>query len=301
MASSLKSTIPDYTKLDLSYHISKYIHEQNIENNPIDLAKIDSKYYDVCDIMPSNAHITSYQYKVLHLNIQGLNAKFEDFKCLLSQLMDVHIHLDAILLCETFLNDQNAYLYAIPGYTFMYHNRQTMTKGGVAMYIRNTIKFKLREDLGCFYEGEFESICIETCGGKETSSIIGEIYRIPNTNAQESLQRYETVLNQLNKCNKQVIIGTDQNFDYLKIDTDKITGNLFDTFLASDLILTITKPTRVTQNSATLIDNIYVKNINPSLHSGIICTNVSDHFPVFCFMGKQNSISKPKEPLTFKY
>ena len=49
------------------------------------------------------------------------------------------------------------------------------------------------------------------------------------------------------------------------------------------LIITmiITKPTRITSHSSTLIDNIFT-NIHDYAHmSGIIMCDISDHFPVF--------------------
>ena len=49
------------------------------------------------------------------------------------------------------------------------------------MYVRDNIKFNHYEDLSIFVEGEFESIFIETCVNGHTS-IVGEIYRIPNSN-----------------------------------------------------------------------------------------------------------------------
>ena len=42
----------------------------------------------------------------------------------------------------------------------------------------------------------------------------------------------------------------------------------------------ITKPTRVTSTSASLIDNIF-SNILPPPNSGILVTDISDHFPIF--------------------
>ena len=48
-------------------------------------------------------------------------------------------------------------------------------------------------------------------------ALIGEIYRIPNTSAELSLCRYEdTIIKLLNHKTHDLIIGTDQNFDYLK-------------------------------------------------------------------------------------
>ena len=66
------------------------------------------------------------------------------------------------------------------------------------------------------------------------------------------------------------------------------------------MIPTITKPTRITPTSATLIDNIYVRHNCPSIFSGIIPYNISDHFPVFCFTGRTKlNTTKNKKPLTF--
>ena len=49
----------------------------------------------------------------------------------------------------------------------------------------------------------------------------------------------------------------------------------------------ITKPTRITSYSATLIDNIFTNDSEFRAKSGIIITDISDHPPVFtCSTGK---------------
>ena len=50
-------------------------------------------------------------------------------------------------------------------------------------------------------------------------------------------------------------------------------------------INTITKPTRVTYTSATLIDHIWSNDTMHNVKSGIVYTNISDHFPIFAFYG----------------
>ena len=54
----------------------------------------------------------------------------------------------------------------------------------------------------------------------------------------------------------------------------------------------ITKPTRITHSTATLIDNIYIKTSKEiKLASGIIIlNNISDHLPVLLFSKKYKSI-----------
>ena len=89
------------------------------------------------------------------------------------------------------------------------------------------------------------------------------------------------------------IIGTDQNFDYTNCAYSK---HLLETFLSACLVLTITRPTRITSESTTLIDNIYVSgNKLENLLSGILVANISDRFPIFLITGKNVRPCKPKK------
>ena len=112
------------------------------------------------------------------------------------------------------------------------------------------------------------------------------MYRIPGTNEKDSIDMYETVLKNI-KQNTEAIIGTDQNFDYLKVNHSK-NMQLLNTFLSEGMIPTITRPTRVTKASATLIDNIYVSMKNSDkLFSTIIPSDMSDHYPCLLFYGNK--------------
>ena len=44
-------------------------------------------------------------------------------------------------------------------------------------------------------------------------------------------------------------------------------------------------PTRLTDTTATLIDNIWTNNIGAKISSGLVTVRVSDHLPVFAFVG----------------
>jgi hypothetical protein len=285
---------------DLNDFMVLFNTDDDTADTPLQLLDIKSNYYDIDDIHVSIPENVSFKYKTIHINIQSLPDKFDKLKLFLHRLKDAHLTIDFILLCETFLTANNAEMYQIPGYKFIHKSRSSLTRGGVGMYIRDDISFKLRDDIAIFHEGEFESIFIETTRN-QNSTIVGEIYRIPNTNEQVSLNRYETVLEPLQNINKEIIIGTDQNFDYLKINTHNNTADLLNIFFACGLVPCITKPTRITHTTATLIDNLYVKPQRESkLHSGIILYELADHLPVFVFSGKE-SASKSKDPLTFKH
>ena len=213
----------------------------------------------------------------------------------------VTLNPDYILLCETFLTDQTASLYQIPGYKLVHKSRTAKTRGGVAIYIRDNIPFHVREDLGYFIEGEFESIFIETTQSGLKHSIIGEIYRVPNTNEKLSVERFERIFERLKDEKKDIIVGCDQNFDLIKVNEHPQTNELLTKAFSNGLIPLITKPTRITHNTATLIDNVYVNA--PQCHqvmSGILLSDISDHLPVFAFLGKKEA-NTHCEPLVFKY
>ena len=189
--------LSNYTELDLKYLYERTTQYENIKTNPFNLADINSHYYDVNDILPDKFSHNNFQCKVLHLNIQGLSSKFDQLQTLLSELSDAHVEIDYFfLLCKTFVNDDNTHLFKLPNYNFIYKNRKIKSKGGVAIYIRYNIQYNLREDLSIFIEGEFESIFIESINNDQTS-IVGEIYRIPNTSVNLSIQRYEAILQKM--------------------------------------------------------------------------------------------------------
>ena len=83
-----------------------------------------------------------------------------------------------------------------------------------------------------------------------------------------------------------MIIGTDQNLDYLKINKHQKTAQFFDFNMSSGILPCFTKPTRVTQTTATLIDNIYISDCRQSYNSAILTCDVSDHFPCLLFLEK---------------
>ena len=56
--------------------------------------------------------------------------------------------------------------------------------------------------------------------------------------------------------------------------------------LSNSFLPLIDKSTRITGKLATLIDNIYTNISMNNCHSGILCTDVSDYFLIFCIFDK---------------
>ena len=108
-----------------------------------------------------------------------------------------------------------------------------------------------------------------------------------------SVKRYESTLNNIKETKiSDVIIGTDQNFDYIKISEQQNIADLLELYIPNGYIPTTTRPTRISHSSATLIDNIYTTlKSNSQMQTDIITTDISDHLPVFTFIG-----ASPKQP-----
>ena len=81
--------------------------------------------------------------------------------------------------------------------------------------------------------------------------------------------------------NKTSFISGDFNIDLLKCDSHRGTNNCFNLMFSLDMYRLIIKPTRISNVSATLIDNIFTNDINRDITSGLLITDISDHLPVF--------------------
>ena len=193
-------------------------------------------------------------------------------------------NIDVGCLNETHLNDSKASLCKIPGYKLEFHNRSTKANGGVAILIHDT-----RLDLDIFEEGIFESYFVEIEGKFKRNILVGSIYRVPNTNEKHFINTYSKMAIKLKSEGKKIIIGTDQNMDYLKVYTHHNTLDLLDTNLDLKLFPTILRPTRITNTTVTLIDNIYLsEQLATKYLSFILDCDISDHLPCLTVFNKQH-------------
>ena len=298
MASRTIDDILTDDNMQLDKVIDNYFNLDNsCDPNPLTSGNINSLNHDIDSV--GLQHLKDYRqnskFSCMHINIRSLPDKFDRLKKFLTNLDNEKIQFDAILLCETFLTDTNHDLFNIPGYTFISRHRKHYRQGGVGIYIKNNINFIIRDDLSIFIEKSFETLFLEVTSSMGSRPIIiGEVYREPNSSCPNSITNYELITNKLQNENKEIIIGTDQNFDYLNIHC-AYSKHLLETFFAACLVPTITRPTRITSESATLIDNIYVSgNRLEYLRSGILVADISDHFPIFVFTGKHVRQCKPK-------
>ena len=139
--------------------------------------------------------------------------------------------------------------------------------------------YKSRNDLE-FDTDTFE-YCVVELKLKTEKLLLCSGYRAPGHNPGKFVEEYEEIVSKMNKTGLPVIIGLDHNLDLLKHKSHNPTSRFVEKNLDLNMVPCITKPTRITKSSATLIDNIFVPlNLVPNVSSYIIIEDMSDHLPI---------------------
>ena len=87
---------------------------------------------------------------------------------------------------------------------------------------------------------------------------------------------YSDILAKKHK-NKLIAIVGDSNIDLLQHNTYEPATKLFDTYTEYGFAPVISRPTRVTTTSATLIDHIFVSTPHRVSNSAVLTLDMSDH------------------------
>ena len=148
------------------------------------------------------------------------------------------------------------------------------------MYIKDTLKFIKRPDLEIMMEG-VETCFIELPRIKLSHVIVGCIYRHPHSDRKDFKENLREKLEYLNRQGYEVYTTSDINQDFFQYSTDKPTSDYLDMLLNLGYMPVITKATRITDHSATLIDHIYTNAPQKAFTSGICLADISD-LPCFC-------------------
>ena len=90
-------------------------------------------------------------------------------------------------------------------------------------------------------------------------------------------------------CEKKyyVLLG---DFNFLKFESNPSTENFLNTLGTFYFQPQILQPTRITDSSATLIDNIFFNSLEHFSISGNLCYDLSGHLPNFLIKGRISSL-----------
>jgi hypothetical protein len=181
------------------------------------------------------------------------------------------------------------------------HRHRTANRGGgVGFYIKNAITFKLVAELSTFIDNVFETITIEAKVHNKTY-MLSSVYRSPNPPANMSTNiqltsfnsHLDTLLARLNALKLNSYIFLDSNLNLLHISTDNNAANYHDLITSNGYLQTITRATRIQHNNFSLIDHILTNSPSTKSQSGILISDISDHFFTFTLPDYQKKHSAP--------
>jgi hypothetical protein len=275
-------------KNDLNLILQKY----SDDDDNINMTSHSSSYQSLDGLVDKFSNLSDY-FLAMSLNCQSLSAKYDQLLILVNHLLQKNIKVGALCLQETWLREESDMsLFHIPNYNYIAQGKYSSEHGGLLVYLHNTLsyqKYKLP-----IKPSIWECMIIKIFSDNNEKDIyLVNIYRPPKANySSETIHDFIAELSRImyDICNSNsiIIMLGDFNIDLLKMHERIHFKDYFLAMIGLGLLPHITLPTRLTETSSTLIDNIY-SNIPHNNHlrctSGILVSDISDHF--LCY----NSVS----------
>ena len=204
--------------------------------------------------------------------------EFKDF------IADLNYDFSIISLTETWCLDdpRNESLFKLNNYTSIFQARNgDRNGGGTCIFIHDSLIFKKRSDL-CVNNNDIESLSIEILNKYTKNIIVNVTYRQPAGNIKVFENCLNNLLSTKKHNNKTVYLTGDFNLNLLDYKTNAKVKSYLDIVFSHSFMPLINKPTRISKNNATIIDHLLTNSfINCNHKTGVVKTDISDHFPVF--------------------
>ena len=216
-------------------------------------------------------------FSIIHFNCRSLNKNFDNIKDYLEKFNKFSV----IAFSETWMSDKKELNVEMEGYDLFKSNRNSnRAAGGVALYVSTDLNCSGVKSATNNIENIMECLTIELTIEKSKNILISCVYRNPDSCMDTFTNELDKMFCHLNN-NKVHLVCGDLNVDLLNPHgKSKITA-FVDSMYSNSLFPVITKPTRITKNTATLIDNIFINNIESRITAGLLINDISDHLPIF--------------------
>ena len=230
------------------------------------------KYFDISTFNLLN-HGKEFSFKVLNVNIRSY---FKNSDELEGFLRNIKYPFDIIFLTETWINASNSELLKISGYKAYNSFRNTKLGGGVTVLIRESYHSCALNNLNIINE-DMESVGAELCVNNSKFKLLG-IYRPPSGNRINFIDHINHLITENDLINTKSIIAGD--FNICTLEDNNYSSSLMNSFQSYHFFPLITLPSRITDHSSTLLDNIWT-NMIVEFESGLFTLDITDHFPTF--------------------
>jgi len=257
------------------------------------MTQIKSKNFELLDLIEFNKQFKDLQYSFsfFHINIVSLNKNGNSLKIFIDSIV---VKFDLLLLTEI-RNLNLPYFHSLfSDYNFFYNKSLEIKTGGAAIYIKKNYISSVRDDLSFSSAVNTESIFIEIKHNKR-NQVVGCVYRHPSSNFEPFKTEFLSIIDKVKGENKDLWIIGDFNINLL--NTSVNDKYIFD-FHLNNCKQLLKHPTRIQNNSATLIDHIYSLSFHPfSYYCGCIDNDFSDHKALFLLLPNFNIMKKNDRPI----
>ena len=229
----------------------------------------------------------------MHFNIRSLQKNSDH---LASYLSGLSVLPDIIAITETKLTNGiiNSNIH-LTGYAFLHCDSSTKA-GGVGLYIKETLIFKQKLDISIALPS-VEDMWIEVQTEKGPA-VVGVVYRHPTnvtSDYEEFSARLYDIFSRLNSKHCPFYAVGDYNIDLTAVQSNNNVRKYVNNMISSPCKCAIDLPTRITDHSKTLLDHIYVNDNKHSYISGVVLSDLSDHYGTFiATLVKKNMKEVPK-------
>ena len=286
---------------DLNF--KNYIKARSLLSDILDepFKYVNTDYYS--NYRPQQHHTNYPDIHIVHHNIRSFDKHFNKFIAL-SDTLGVPDISALSEIGQKNIENREAQLKNL-GYDIKFEKPNKL-RGGVALICKKNIKLEPRNDLKIMrppnpHDLDIENIWYETNLKNIGPTVIGVIYKHPNSSVEGLKYFREQVEEKMKKINKQrknaIILG-DINTDGLKLYND-YNKLFFDMVLDNNFIPLVTLPTRIQDGTCSTIDHIFInqhliRNTSKRL-AGNIFSDISDHLPNFLIVNnKKNHVPNKK-------
>ena len=136
------------------------------------------------------------------------------------------------------------------------------------------MNFKPRIDLHSSDNSLYESVFVEIMRPHGRNIIVGCLYRPPDASLNDfnrSIEDFLSATSFENKLHVSYIMG---DFNINILNSHQPTNEFINLMTSNSLYPLISKPTRITSSTTTLIDNLFTNNLELNMNSGILYTDL---------------------------
>ena len=185
------------------------------------ITSLDTQYFNVDDDKTFvNNNISSESFSVLHINITSIQRNFEKFQEFFKTLK---FNFSAVCLSETWcdsLDSTKSSNYRFHGYKSFHQTRDGHKGGGLCIFLRNTLSYKIRSDLNMNSDA-IGCLCLEISTKTSKKIILSLNYLPPNGDTTLFEKHMKSILSKNEATKKEVILIGDFNINLLDFDKNK--------------------------------------------------------------------------------